>query len=108
MAELGAQGAPLEATIDRSSPRRPVVSLAGELDLSNVGALEQLIAPLLDGGSHGLVFDVCGLTFMDSSGIALLLRTAARLPQVTLRQPPEIIRRVLDSTGVSLVLNIEP
>ncbi len=49
-----------------------VVALAGELDLGNVGSVQQRLAELRDAQSP-VVLDLDALTFMDSTGIRLLL-----------------------------------
>ena len=108
MVELGSDGgAQLDADI-QPRPGGPVVRLRGELDLSSVDALADLIGPLIESTPDRLVFDLEDLSFMDSSGLALLLRSAARVGTVVLRRPSTIVRRVLDTTGVSEVMKIEP
>jgi anti-sigma B factor antagonist len=49
-----------------------LVALKGELDLATVGAVERRLAELRDEG-RATVLDLDGLTFMDSTGIRLLL-----------------------------------
>jgi len=56
----------------------PVVSLSGELDLSNTERVRSQVDDALAGGSDRLVFELSGLEFMDSSGIALLAAAAQR------------------------------
>jgi anti-anti-sigma factor len=101
-------GAELDADIERDAPDAPTVRLSGELDLSNVDALAALIDPIIDAGPECVIFVIEDLGFMDSSGIALLLRCAARVGTVVVRRPSRIVRRVLETTGVSQVLKIEP
>lgn len=86
----------------------PVISIAGELDLSNVDRLGTTIADALQPETNHITLDVSGLRFMDSSGIALLVRTQARVGSLTLRQPSAIIRRLIESTGLAEILRLEP
>lgn len=76
------------------------LSLAGELDRSNEEDARQAIERCLNQGARCLVIDLGGLTFMDSSGINLLVRTYNALLQrhgrLALVAPPGPIRRVLD------------
>ena len=93
-------------------PDGPVISLAGELDLSNAADLEEVldrVLPLPPATHPGrLTFDLGGLRFMDSSGIALLLRSAGRVTAVSVARPSAIVRRLLEATGLAEVLHIEP
>ena len=86
----------------------PIVSVSGELDSSNAGALEETIAPIAAGHPERLVFDLSGLRFMDSAGIAVLVGVAANVDAVELRRPTPIVQRVIELTGLTGVLPIEP
>jgi len=109
MVELGAEGgAHLEVTVDTGAEDDVLVVLTGELDLSNVDALAALVDPLVASTPDRLIFDLHELAFLDSSGIALLLRAAARAGTVVVRRPSTIVRRVLEATGLTQVLKIEP
>jgi anti-sigma B factor antagonist len=57
---------------ERQVGETTVVALAGELDLGNVGVVERRLAQLRAGG-QAVVLDLDRLTFMDSTGIRLLL-----------------------------------
>jgi anti-sigma B factor antagonist len=53
---------------------RSVLTLTGELDIDSVGELrEQAQRQLSDGRCQALTLDLSGLTFLDSSGLGLLL-----------------------------------
>jgi anti-sigma B factor antagonist len=108
MAELdGEVGADVvvETRTDRAGAT--IVSLSGELDSANAGALDASLAPLTHERSAQLIFDLSGLRFMDSAGIAVLLGVAARVAAVQLRDPSPAVRRVLELTGLTDVLRIE-
>jgi anti-anti-sigma factor len=87
----------------------PVVALSGELDVSTIpsvqATVDSAIASALATGEH-LVFDLSGVSFMDSSGIALLLASRARVGRVGLRQPTATIARLLEIAGLSEVLPV--
>lgn len=79
-----------------------VVALAGELDLASVPALERQLQGL-DGTSPGrLLIDLSGLDFMDSTGLALMIRAeqAARAHghPLALRRGPAQIQRLFELT----------
>jgi anti-anti-sigma factor len=84
-----------------------VVSIAGELDMSNVDVLRTQLDALLADMPPAIVFDLGELTFMDSSGIAFLVQVATRIEAISLRNVPALIRRVLEATGVTELLAIE-
>ena len=82
-----------------------VASLTGEIDLSNATELERSVADLVPNGALGLVLDLSGLTYIDSSGIRLLLSLAGRLrwrgQELALAAPDGArCRRVLSMAGV--------
>jgi anti-anti-sigma factor len=82
------------------------VTLGGEVDISNAAALQAVINPIIDAKPETLVFEMGNLSFMDSSGIAVLLHAASNVDRVELREATTIIRRVLEATGVTEVLHL--
>ncbi|HWF23056.1 MAG TPA: STAS domain-containing protein [Acidimicrobiales bacterium] len=86
----------------------PVIAVSGELDISNVESVGAIIDGLLDGHRGHAVFIVNGLTFMDSSGIALFVQIHNRLGSIELRDPTDIVRRVIDITGLSETFGVTP
>jgi len=84
-----------------------VIMLSGEIDLSNVDALEEKIEPVLAKRRQPVVFDLRELSFMDSSGIALLLRMAGHAQSVRVRKPSAMVLRMIEATGLSEVLPLE-
>jgi stage II sporulation protein AA (anti-sigma F factor antagonist) len=94
LAEVGRQGDEL------------VLEVGGELDLSSVGPLEAVLSAALSPQPSRVVFQVRELTFLDSSGIALLVATAQRVDHVELRYATPMIRRVIELAGLSATLPI--
>jgi anti-sigma B factor antagonist len=76
----------------------------GELDLATAGDVHELLEQLSADGPRDLVVDLRGLTFMDSTGIALLLRWQQRAAADGIRfgvvLGDERVRRPLELTGV--------
>lgn len=64
-----------ELTVDlREDGDRSVLALTGELDLDSVGTLRQRARDQVSAGtSRALALDLAGLTFIDSSGLGLLI-----------------------------------
>jgi anti-anti-sigma factor len=83
-----------------------VVSVAGELDSSNAQMLADTMATLLAERPERVIFELGALRFMDSAGIAVLVRTAADVETVEIRDPSPIVRRVIEVTGLTHVLRI--
>lgn len=81
-------------------PSAPVIALSGELDLASVGSARAGIDPLLAGAPDQVTFDLGNLTFMDSSGIALLVEITNRVETVSLTNVEPIVHRVLGATGL--------
>ena len=51
-----------------------LVEPRGELDMATVGAVEQELRRLHESGFRRIVLDLGGLSFMDSSGLHLVMR----------------------------------
>lgn len=79
----------------------PLVWLSGELDISNVEAVRSELDSVVEGRPRRLVFELGGLSFMDSSGIDLLVEVAQHVGRVELRNPSALIRRIIEATGLS-------
>lgn len=91
-------------SVGEPGPGRHVVSVAGELDLAAAeglwARLEPLIAP-----ENLVVLDGNGITFLDSSGLRVLLLAASRASAAgaafRLVVPQPAVRRVLDLAGAA-------
>ncbi len=89
-----------------------VIALSGEIDhhgaKTMIGQIEETVADRLP--IH-LTLDLSGVTFMDSSGIAVLLQTQRSMERLggTLRvvSIPAQARRVLDAAGVGRLVSLE-
>jgi len=104
--DAGGPGAEVEAVVDPSGT--PVLKLIGEIDISTVGRIRSAIEPVLAGQSDRIVFDLRDLRFMDSSGLTMLLAIAEKVAEVELRNASQIIRTVIELTGLSSVFTIAP
>src|SRR5579859_176473 len=108
MAELGKGDARLMFNLAEDDDGAPVVALEGELDMTTAPALESAVSPIIARTPKRLVIDAGGLEFADSSAIALLVRWANVVPAVEIRQPPELLRRVIARMGLSERLEVRP
>ena len=73
-------------------------------------ALEELVRAIDAALPKKLVLDMEGVTFMDSSGIALILRAQQRMQlldgSLLVRNVPQQARRVLDAAGIGRLVTI--
>ena len=108
MAELDRDRA-AEVVIDtRYDPAGvPIVTVSGEVDVSNAAQLQATVASIIAKQPKRLIFSLSGLRYMDSAGIAVLLDASAKVEAVQLRDPSPAVRRVIEITGLASVLSIE-
>lgn len=99
--------AELAVAVSREGEHGYVVSLAGELDISTVAELRAALASVLADDPRLLVFDLGGLRFMDSAAISVMVDAAERVPELRLREPTQIVKRIVEITGLSQVLPVE-
>ncbi|MFZ0666983.1 MAG: STAS domain-containing protein [Acidimicrobiales bacterium] len=88
-----------------------VVSLSGELDVATSPELSEALVALIDGGSTELVIDLGRLAFIDSTGLSAILKANKKLEgrgRVVLRGPTPMVRQVLEITGLTAALFVEP
>ena len=89
-------------------PKCPLVTIVGELDIASVDSIEAGIEPYLVGTPENVVFDLGSLEFMDSSGIAMLVKIANRVGNVRVREASPIVRRVIEVTGLDGIFGLAP
>jgi anti-anti-sigma factor len=77
------------------------VRLAGELDIASLAALQPDLDALLRRPRQPLLLDLAELEFMDSSGVAILIRLANHFGKVESREPTVAVRRVLETLGLT-------
>jgi anti-sigma B factor antagonist len=77
----------------------------GEIDLASVEELATTLRELRENGFHHLVLDLRGVTFMDSTGLRLILTwdDASRRDGIEFRliPGPPIVQRLFEITGVA-------
>jgi anti-anti-sigma factor len=88
--------------------RRVVVVPHGEVDIATVDQLAEEIDELVGRGFDTVVVDLRATSFLDSSGVHLLLRQSARNDAlVTLVDGAPAVARVIDLAGVRRLLRFE-
>lgn len=88
-----------------------VISPEGELDAESTPAFQDALDQLLNAGSRYFVFDLSQVSFLDSSGLALLVRLYKRVRigegDVWLAAVPPAILHILDLTRLSRVFEVK-
>ena len=89
-----------------------VLRPCGEVDIAVATRLRPEWLALADAGRPVIVVDLCEVTFMDVAGVSLLValrnRQLAHGGRVHLRRVPAQVTRVLQLTGLTGVLPVEP
>lgn len=87
-----------------------VLALRGELDLATVPSLRDHLLEAVR-THQSVVLDLAGLTFLDSTGLGLLVsavkRLSARNGTLVVAAPSPTVRRVLEVSGLEAYLRIE-
>jgi anti-sigma B factor antagonist len=88
-----------------------IVTVNGEIDLASCGSLRDgLLRIITDEAYRGLVVNLADTTFIDSTGVGVLVgiwhRTRATQGCLALAAPSRQARAVLESTGLTKVLPI--
>ena len=82
--------------------------LSGEIDVGTIDTVRESVETAVAGGARSITFDLADVTFLDSAALALFSQTALRLPDgVALTNTPDLVRRVIEVTGLTEVLRME-
>jgi anti-anti-sigma factor len=89
------------------------LAVSGEVDVSNVNAIEAEITAAVTNLASEVVIDLTDVAYMDSSGVRMLFGLAQGLrttrTDLVVRAPHgTVARRVLDLSGLSTVARLEP
>ena len=96
----------------RDANRELLLEISGDIDHHGArNALKEVEMAIDAALPRLLILDFSGVTFMDSSGIALILRSQQRMQllegSVVLRNIPAQARRVLDAAGIGRLVSIK-
>ncbi|MDO4796961.1 MAG: STAS domain-containing protein [Coriobacteriales bacterium] len=91
-----------------------VVSVEGEVDVSNAGELRDALeaaAMAADGTAQSVTVDLAGVSYMDSTGIGVLVGAKNRANQagasLVVANPQRNVARVLSLLGVDRELGLQ-
>jgi anti-anti-sigma factor len=102
---------PLEIEI-QNTEERTLVTLSGELDASTATFLYDKLSDLEVEDVQHVVLDLAKVTFMDSTGLGVIVTEHKRLQHskgsLTIFSPPSSVRRLFEITGLDDVLDVVP
>lgn len=99
---------PLAVEVSSGVGGSAVVRLRGEVDLATVAIMRAGVERALAQQPATLEFDMSGLQFMDSSGLAILVATASQVESIEVHNPTSIVRRVIELSGLTAILPMTP
>jgi anti-sigma B factor antagonist len=92
------------------SGRLKLVELRGEMDALLAASVEKGIESVIEGGCRGLVLDMSGVEYIDSSGIRVLLATYKRLVKLggkmNILNPSARVVTILELAALTDILKI--
>lgn len=104
--------APFEVKVGDLDQGVRTISVCGELDLSTAPELEGPLDQALDSGEGSVLIDLSQCEFIDSTGIALIVRAWQRLDSgengraLVICSQNDQVRRVLEITGLELSIPV--
>ena len=82
---------------------KTVVSVVGEVDAASADTLRNAILEVIDGGQPNIAVDMRDVTFMDSSGLRVLIAGFKAAESsggaLKVRDPSDVVTRLLEITG---------
>lgn len=101
MDELNDGAAPMTFTVSPDGDGGVVVAIVGELDMDTAETLALGVAAVLAERPKRLTVDLAGLSFADSSAIALWVRWAGAVGEIRLRNASPLVHRVITTMGLA-------
>ncbi|HMI81496.1 MAG TPA: STAS domain-containing protein [Solirubrobacterales bacterium] len=104
--------APFEVRAGDAEQGVRTISVRGELDLSTAPELEGPLEEALESGEGSVLIDLSQCEFIDSTGIALIVRAWQRLDSgengraLVICSQNDQVRRVLEITGLELSIPV--
>jgi anti-sigma B factor antagonist len=102
----------LRVTIEpRHQDSDAVLKVSGEIDIQSSPVLDEQLRLAMDRGDTSLVVDLADVSFLDSTGLSVLVgalqRCRAAGGELRLVAPQANVRRVLEITGLAETFHIE-
>ena len=110
MTETSAPAPDFEVTATMTD-RKATVTVRGEVDVYTAPQLRDRLYNVLADGAEAVILDLAGMSFIDSTGLGVIVGTLKRLREsggdLTLRAPTRSTRKVLEITGLNRIIEIE-
>lgn len=91
---------------------RTVLKVAGEVDVSSAPQLQDKLADLVETAGDGLIVDLSGVSFIDSTGLGVLVgarnRSAELNRSIDVVVASERVLKLFRITGLDSVFDIHP
>ncbi len=97
---------PLEVHADRQGTV-VTATLRGELDLATADVARTALRTAIGDGAERLELDLSGVSFVDSSGLAVFIELASCIT-VAVEQASPAVQRTVEMTGLHDVLGLAP
>jgi anti-sigma B factor antagonist len=95
---------------ERFGPSSVVISISGEIDIAAAPAVRACLHDAIGAGASGLVIDLRGVSFLDSSALAAILGARKRLAEAghmaVVVNPDSYVRLVLEIAGMPACLDL--
>ena len=100
----------LGVTLEQPDAHHALLVVEGEIDTLTAGSLERALTELLEDTSEVLVIDLSAVTFLASSGLAVLIRAAHQAGERRLRlvSTARAVRRPMEITGSDQLFDLYP
>ena len=86
------------------------VTVRGEVDVYTAPRLRERLYAVVGDGAHRVVLDLAEMTFIDSTGLGVIVGTLKRLRErdgdLVLRAPSRSTKKVLEITGLTRIIEI--
>jgi len=87
------------------------VAISGEIDLTSAPRLDDEVTGLIEDAVMTLTIELAGVSFMDSTGLRVLLKASKLLDtaggSLVLRGPSDPVRRLLEVSGLDSHFRID-
>ncbi len=102
----------MEYKSEQLSPVRSLISVSGRITAVNAGKLKEVVKELVSTGTKEIVFDLSGVSFLDSSGLAAFVSTLKATGEaggwMKIAGLPELPASIFELTMLDRVIDLYP
>jgi anti-sigma B factor antagonist len=99
-----------KVTDEKLDEQRRVVAVSGEIDLFTAPEFKQCVTDLIEAGASQVVIDLTQTTFLDSTGLGVLIGAVKRLRgrdgELVIVNTDETIAKTFEITGLDQIFTI--